>query len=68
METHSDRRKLATIALSASGVSLDEAVHALRAQGLGWRAVSNALKDQYGVSLPYATLWRWFGSEHENAA
>lgn len=61
METHTDRRKLATIALQARGVDLDAVVAELRSQGLGWRAVSASLKNTYGVDIPIATLWRWYG-------
>lgn len=61
METHTDRRKLVSIALSARGVELDAVVAELRAQGRGWRAVSAHLHDTYGVDVPIATLWRWYG-------
>lgn len=60
-----DRRKLATFALAAKGVDLDEYVAGLRSDGLGWRAVATRLLEEHAVEISFLTLYRWYTPESQ---
>jgi hypothetical protein len=52
--------------LAARGTNLSKLIASWRSEGLGWPAISDLLRDGYGIDVSRWTLARWF-SESEAA-